>query len=67
MVRAKFQVTAVNETEVTLHPVTCGSEENDKFFEFTPYGAITMGVINPEAIKQFEIGKEFYVDFTPAE
>ena len=67
MVRAKFTVMNVTEKEVTLLPVTYGSEENKKFFELTPYGSIQMGTINPDAIKQFEVGKEFYVDFTPAE
>jgi len=67
MVRAKFKVMNVTEKEVTLLPVTYGSEENKKFFELTPYGSIQMGTINPDAIKQFEVGKEFYVDFTPAE
>jgi len=65
MIRAKFTVTNVTQTEVTLLTVTYGSEENEKFFELTPYGSIKMGTINPDAIKQFEVGKEFYVDFTP--
>lgn len=41
--------------------------ENSKFWKATPMGAIELGTINPEAWKQFEIGKEYYVDFTPAE
>ena len=67
MVRAKFQVSSVSETSVILYPVTCGSEENDKFFELTPSGQIQLSTVNPDAIKQFEAGKEFYVDFTPAD
>lgn len=41
--------------------------ENGKFFSATPCGEIKMGVVNPEAWGQFELGKEYYVDFTLAE
>lgn len=41
-----------------------GSEENKKFFAATPNGAIQLGSILPDA---FEVGKSYYVDFTPAE
>ena len=51
----------------TLHPVTSGSEENDKFFKWTPGGAISLQIVNPEAAKEFQVGKSFYVDFTPAD
>ncbi len=71
MVRAKFKVDEVAQTvnggKVTLSPVTSGSPENEKFFKWTPYGKIEMGTINPDAISQFVPGKEFYLDFTPAE
>jgi hypothetical protein len=40
--------------------------ENAIFHRFTPTGAIEMTVDNPAASNQFEIGKEYYVDFTPA-
>lgn len=52
---------------VTLYPVNGNSEENASFFKWTPSGKIELGVLNPEAAKQFEPGKEYYVDFTPAE
>jgi hypothetical protein len=71
MVRAKFIVQEVAQTvqggKLKLMPVTGGSPENEQFFKWTPYGQIEIGTINPEAIKQFEPGKEFYVDFTPVE
>lgn len=51
---------------VRLHPVTSGSDENKLFYEATPSGQIELGTINQEALKQFVIGDEFYVDFTPA-
>lgn len=69
--RAKFKVVETlkreDGNEVTLHPVTCGSPENESFFRWTPYGEIKIGTINEEASKQFEVGKEYYVDFTQAD
>jgi hypothetical protein len=53
--------------DINLSPVTGGSEENDRFFASTPTGTITLTTVNMEAAKQFENGKEYYVDFTPAE
>lgn len=53
---------------IDLHPVTAGGEangENARFFHATPSGSINIGCVNPEASAQFEIGKEYYIDFTP--
>ena len=66
MVRAKFYVTKVEGGEIKLVPVIEGSKENKEFFHYTPFGEIRIGTINPEAIKEFEVGKEYYVDFTKA-
>jgi len=70
-IRAKFRVDEraerVDGGKVTLSPVGGGSEENKKFFKWTPYGKLEMGTINEDAIKEFTPGREFYVDFTPAE
>lgn len=41
--------------------------ENHEFWQYTPSGEIKLGTINPEAWQQFEIGKEYYVDFSPAD
>ncbi|WP_236293118.1 hypothetical protein [Paenibacillus allorhizoplanae] len=43
-----------------------GSEENKDFWKYTPAGQIQMSVDNEKAQEQFEVGKEYYVDFTPA-
>lgn len=51
---------------VKLTAVYSDTPENKKFFRWTPNGTIEIGVLNPEAWKQFELGKEYYVDFTPA-
>ncbi len=41
-------------------------EENKSFASSTPSGEIWMMIENPEAAKQFELGKAYYLDFTPA-
>jgi hypothetical protein len=76
MVRAKFKVTSITRREgwsgvkemqdINMSVVTSGSDENKKFFASTPNGEIRVGCANPEAVAQFELGKEYYVDFTPA-
>lgn len=38
--------------------------EDERFQKATPSGSIEMQVDNPEALKQLEIGKSYYVDFT---
>lgn len=43
------------------------TEENKKFSKHTPSGLFEMTVTNTAVLDQFEIGKEYYVDFTPAE
>jgi len=73
-VRAKFVVQKIERysyspgsARIGLTPVTSGSEENKAFWEATPSGEITMMVKNPNAVFEFELGKAYYVDFTPAE
>ena len=52
---------------IKLVPVTHGSKENEEFFKYTPFGSAEIGLLNSETAKQFEVGKEYYVDFTPVE
>lgn len=80
MVRAKFCVTEITDVawgdsppglkNITLYPVggAAGgeSEENRAFYAATPGGAITLSVVNAAAAAAFEIGAEYYVDFTRA-
>ncbi len=79
MVRAKFVVESYEtrksntrdpESEelrtLKLIAVSDSSEENKKFFRWTPNGQISIGVLNPEAWKHLELGKSYYVDFTEA-
>lgn len=78
MVRAKYTVSAKEEvwggfgsTEplvtVKMNPVITGSEENKQFFKYTPSGEVRLGTINKKAADYFELGKEYYLDFTKVE
>lgn len=42
------------------------NHENSKFWKATPSGELRLGTINPEAWSQFELGEEYYLDFTKA-
>lgn len=53
--------------DIQMSPVSGGSEENEKFFASTPGGVLTLTTVNKDAAAMFEQGKEYYVDFTPAE
>jgi hypothetical protein len=66
-VRCKFVCSFKEGQSVHFSPVYSGSEENKKFFQATPGGQIAFYTVNQAALDQFEQGKEYYVDFTPAE
>jgi hypothetical protein len=72
-VRAKFKVTNVGPSQsndghrIDLWAVYGGSPENEVFFKYTPSGQISLQIVTDETAKFFEVGKEFYVDFTKAE
>jgi hypothetical protein len=66
-VRAKFHCNFKDANVIHLGVVYGGSSENEKFFKYTPGGQITLNVLNEDAAAQFVQGKEYYVDFTPAE
>jgi hypothetical protein len=53
-------------TKVILYPVLGESEENKAYWKYTPSGKLEMQMINKEAADVFEVGKEYYIDFTPA-
>lgn len=78
-VRAKFKVDSVERSKygandelqtIKLSPVYKTSnpeDENSTFWKYTPSGSITLGTINKVAGDYFELGKEYYIDFTLAE
>jgi hypothetical protein len=37
------------------------------FWDASPSGGLTLGTINPAAWEQFELGKEYYLDFAKVE
>lgn len=71
MVRAKFYCHSVTHevgsSHVHLNPVTGPSEENKSFYQWTPGGSIALNIVKKGVAEKFEPGKEYYVDFTPAE
>lgn len=76
-VRAKFTCFGVAHTQtsdpngtcarVDLMPVYGDGKDNASWSKATPAGKIEMWITNPSAIDQFEPGKDYFVDFTPAE
>lgn len=59
-------------TNVKLEPVYKRGEdgknaENEAFGDATPSGSLQMLIQNDQAASQFEVGKEYYLDITPAE
>jgi hypothetical protein len=55
---------------VKMSPV-CGNgdpaHENTTFWQASPSGTIELGTVNRAAWEHFELSKEYYIDFTPAE
>lgn len=82
MIRAKFRLTEWKNSAgsryvdgkyeecikatLTFIPVGDDSPENKKFWDATPSGRIEIGFVNPEAIEEMKLLKEYYVDFTEA-
>ena len=70
-VRAKVTCNGIEGNAVTFstvyEPDAAKDAENARFTQATPWGEIKMGIDNPAALEQFQPGKSYYVDFTPAE
>ena len=75
-IRAKFRCNSVTfngdptddntSRSYNLSPVyDTSTPENARFTKATPWGELKLNVDNPEA--RFEVGKFYYLDFTPAE
>ena len=39
---------------------------NSEWSKYTPQGELSMTINNPDAVEAFEVGKAYYLDFTPA-
>jgi hypothetical protein len=56
----------VTQVQVTLQPVY-DDGANSQWSKYTPSGQLQLTITNPEAYKQFELGKAYFVDFSPAD
>ena len=69
--RAKFHCTSIKKyqgsSEVELTTQYSDSKEDNQFSQATPSGDLKMMIDNPEAKDYFIPGKDYYLDFTPAE
>lgn len=73
-VRAKFKVLSVNKKDddminVEMWPVTAcddPSNENNLYWKWTPAGRVELISVNEQVGKFFQVGKEYYLDFVPA-
>lgn len=73
-VRAKFRCDNIEPADddlvtISMSPVYDSNpeSENGRFWKYTPWGSVQLGTINKAASDQFEVGKEYFVDFSPAD
>lgn len=74
-IRAKFQLQSItghywsNSTKTLKFYASYDSSipEDQRFAQATPSGTFEMTVDNPAALAQFELGKQYYFDITPAD
>ncbi len=71
MIRAKMMCQAAAEDDfgneqVTLYAVYDDGKANKSWSEATPAGNLDLTISNPAAKGKFEVGKEYYIDVTPA-
>jgi hypothetical protein len=65
----KEDMETLEQRTLVLSPVYANGDpnhENSKFWNATPTGEIRLGVVNPEAWTQFDLGAEYYVRFDKA-
>jgi hypothetical protein len=71
MIRAKMQVQQVVKTlyseTVKLTAVCGGTPEDNSFSKATPCASMEMTIDNPDAQGKLVPGKNYYLDFTPAD
>jgi hypothetical protein len=69
--RAKFRCNNLMQsgtaTQAQLSAVVDdGTEENARYHQYTPFGALTLSIDNPNLVGFFEVGKSYYLDFAEA-
>ncbi|KAA0686021.1 hypothetical protein DTW90_34615 [Neorhizobium sp. P12A] len=77
VVRAKFRVMNIdaaqnadpNNVFVTIRMIPVWEHDgvNKAWSKATPSGELKISITNPAAIDKFDLGKEYFLDFTPAE
>jgi hypothetical protein len=67
-VRAKFQCVSKspNGDGANIELNAAIDDQNKTWAHWTPGGQILMTIDNPSAAAGFEVGKSYFVDFTPA-
>lgn len=76
VVRAKFKVMDIAHAQnqdpanvfatIRMIPVWEQDGVNRKWSKATPSGELKMSITNPDAIDALEVGKQYFLDFTPA-
>lgn len=82
-VRCKFRLSSVTRRRQTVwdgtknvdqevnsfdfYVVTNGSDEDKAFWASTPVGKLELGIVNPEAVKELELNRTYYVTLTPSD
>jgi hypothetical protein len=77
MMRAKMRVVEVKEngdSEELIMTAVCkneydetGNDENNTFAKWTPSANLDMHINNPNLHGKFEVGQEYYLDFTKSD
>ncbi len=68
--RAVYRNTYKEMRTLVFNPVYGNGDpnhENTKFWQASPQGEIRLGTVNREAWEKFELDKEYYLDFIPAD
>jgi hypothetical protein len=71
MVRCKFaciskEVSGSGRADIALAAVYSGSLENEEFWAVTPAGNVIFFAVNEQAAVLFDVGSEYYADFSLA-
>lgn len=65
---AKTEQNVERETNtLAFNVVTTGSEEDKAFWAATPAGRLELSIVNPEAVKDLDLNKNYYITITPAD
>jgi hypothetical protein len=74
IIRCKFQLKSITASyndsrSFVMEPVydSDPNSENGKFFKATPSGRLEVFTVNKEAVEGLELGKNYYIDITPAD